>query len=353
MYDYIKQLSWAKLKVGIVITCALFIIFVTVMFAGSIGKLFMPRTDIFAEFADIKGLREGSPVWFSGVEIGSVKSIYFTPKENIKVTLSISSDTIRYLKQDSKAGIFTLGLLGDKYVEISPGTKESEHLKPHDTIIGVTQTDIQDVVRTGEQSIASLTDFIAMLEDILTTIEKGEGTVSKLLNDPALYNNLKNTTGDLSNMLKKIDRGQGSLGKLVTDDKLYLDLSASVQDVKLFADSLRKSEGTVHKLIDDPVLYNKFLSASENLDDFSKRLAQSKGTIHRMIEDESLYENINSASEKLVSLLENIEHGEGLVGRLLTDDELSQELTVTLKELNTLITDIKENPSHYFKFSLF
>jgi phospholipid/cholesterol/gamma-HCH transport system substrate-binding protein len=353
MYDYIKQLRWAKLKVGIVITIALLVIFITVMFAGSIGRLFMPRTDIFADFSDIKGLREGAPVWFSGVEIGSVKSIYFTPKETIKVTLSISSDTIKYLKKDSTAGIFTQGLLGDKYVEITPGSKESEHLKPHDTIIGVTRTDIQDVVQTGEKSIASVTNFIDMLEDILTTIEKGEGTVSKLLNDPSLYNNLKSTTRELSRVVKKIESGKGSLGKLVTEDNLYMDLSASVQDVKLFADSLRQSEGTVHKLIEDPVLYNRFLSASENLDDFSKRLVQSKGTVHRLIEDESLYENINAASEKLASLLETIEHGEGLVGSLLTDDEISRELKITIRELNTLISDIKENPSHYFRFSLF
>jgi phospholipid/cholesterol/gamma-HCH transport system substrate-binding protein len=95
------------------------------------------------------------------------------------------------------------------------------------------------------------------------------------------------------------------------------------------------------------------LSASENLDDFSKRLVQSKGTVHRLIEDESLYENINAASEKLASLLETIEHGEGLVGSLLTDDEISRELKITIRELNTLISDIKENPSHYFRFSLF
>ena len=70
MYDYVKQHNWAKLRVGIVGTAAFLTIFSAVMFAGNIEKLFAPRVMIIAMADDVKGLREGSPVWFSGVEIG-------------------------------------------------------------------------------------------------------------------------------------------------------------------------------------------------------------------------------------------------------------------------------------------
>ncbi len=319
MYDYVKQLSWAKLKVGIVITIASLIVFITVMFAGNIEKLFVPKVKIYAMFGDAQGLREGSPVWFSGVEVGSVKSIKFTPEQRIQVELKIASTTLKYLKKDSVANILTLGLLGDKYVEINPGSKEGERLKAADTILGITQVEIQDIVETGQESIASLNEFIDMLEGILVNIEKGEGTVSKFLKDPSIYDNLHETAEELSHLVKKIKTGRGTLSRMINEDRLYQNIESSTEDIKLF----------------------------------TKRLTTSEGTVNRLIRDESLYENINAFSEKMNILLEGIHKGEGVMGSLLKDEQLSEELKITLKELNVLIKDIKEHPKKYFKFSIF
>jgi phospholipid/cholesterol/gamma-HCH transport system substrate-binding protein len=353
MYDYVKQQRWAKLKVGIVITMAIGIVFLTIIFAGSIEKVFAPRVRIYATFSDIKGLRDGAPVWFSGVEIGSVKAINFTKEREIQTEMSISAEALRFLKQDSRANILTLGLLGDKYVEVTPGSRESGGLQAGGTITGQTTVEIQDVVRTGQESIAKISEFVNILEGVMVKIERGEGTLSKFLNDPSIYDNLKDTTGELSSLLRKIQSGNGTISRLLNDDDLYLDISSSAKDINLFAKSLRDSRGTLHKLVSDPSLYDRFQKASENLDAFTQKLASSKGTVSRLIEDESLYGNVNSASEKVANLLDRIDRGEGLAGSLVKDEELAKELKVTLTELNTLIKDIKENPRKYFKFSVF
>lgn len=352
MYDYVTQHRWAKLKVGIVVTVSVMIIFFVIMFAGDLENYFAPKVKIYAMFTDIKGLREGSPVWFSGVEIGAVKSISFTTLRKIQVEMTVRSEALKLLKQDSKANILTLGLLGDKYVEILPGTG-AERLKEGGIITGQTNIEIQDVVQTGQASIAKISDFVNTLEGILKRIEEGEGTASKFLKDPSVYNNLKAATGELTVILKKIEGGEGTMGKLLQDDGVYRDLSASVSDIKLFAASLKNSEGTLNKLLNDPSIYNRFQKASENLDAFTQRLASSKGTINKLLEDESLYKNIDSASAKLDRLLGRIDKGEGLAGSLIRDDEISKELKTTLKELNALIKDVKDNPRKYFKFSLF
>lgn len=353
MYDHIKQLRWAKLKVGIIVTIALIAFLLAVMFAGHLEKFFTPKVQIYAIFDDVKGLREGSPVWFSGIEIGFVKSLNFIPQHRIKAVLSINSDVLKYLKKDSKATIFTFGLLGDKYVEISPGSEGAENLNAGDTITGLSQAEVREIVETGRESIARLSDFIKALEEIILKIEKGEGTVSRFISDPSVYDNLKETTNELTRFVKKLERGEGTIGRLVSDDALYQDVSSSVKDIRLFAESLQASEGTLDKLIKDPSLYDRFLRASENLDNFANRLATSGGTINRLIEDESLYENVNNVSERLGILLERIERGEGVMGSLVKDEELSAELKTTLKELNALIKDMRDNPRRYFKFSLF
>jgi len=326
MYDYVKQHNWAKLKVGIVGTIAFLTVFFAVMFAGNIEKLFVPRVMITAMADDVKGLREGSPVWFSGVEIGAVKSIEFTMQQKVRFAMQLSADSLKYLKTDSRANIMTLGLLGDKYVEITLGSKDAPTLKPGEMLSGSTQVEINDVVQTSQASIARITDFIGKLTEAT--------------------NELKALTG-------KIDHGKGTVGRLLNEDNIYVDLSSSVEDVKLFAETLKSSEGTLNKLIKDPSLYDRFQRASESLDTFSQRLASSEGTLNKLIEDKRLYENVTAASGKLNVILEKIDRGDGLAGSLVSDDELSKELKSALKELNVLIKDIKENPNRYFKFSIF
>src|SRR5512139_674221 len=139
MDEYRKQLNRAKLRVGLVVTGALAVLFFTILFAGNLGELFTSRATIFATFDDVKGLQRGAPVWFAGVQIGAVNSIQVISGEKVKVATSIDKSALAYLKRDSRATILTLGLLGDKYVEMSPGSKEAEGLAPGGTVEGVTQ----------------------------------------------------------------------------------------------------------------------------------------------------------------------------------------------------------------------
>lgn len=301
MFDYKKQLTWSKLKVGMITTGALAILFFAILFAGSIQSLFASKAMIYATFHDVKGLRSGAPVWFAGVQIGSIKSIGLAG-DRITAAMTVDRDALTYLKKDSEASILTLGLLGDKYVEVGPGSKNSEGLKPGDVITGSTRLVIDE---------------------------------------------------QLSQLVNRLESKKGSFGRLMEEDTLYRDLLSSAKDIRRFAETLKTSEGTVDKFIKDPALYNKFLKATESLDAFAQRLASSKGTVNRLIEDESLYENVNEAAAKLNILLDKIDKGEGPVGSLVNSKELKEDLQSTLKDLNSLIKDIKEHPSKYFKFSVF
>lgn len=353
MDEYIKHIRWAKLKVGIVITAALIVLFLAVMFAGNIGEIFRPRTTIYAVFHDVRGLRQDAPIWFAGIEIGKVKSMSLQKEREIRVVMSIDLDSLKYLKKDSSATIYTLGLLGDKYIELSPGTSKSPGLSKGDTLMGSTQIEFQDIIEASRDSISRASDLLKRLEGFIAMIEKGEGTLPLLLKDRALYDNLRDATRSLSNVIRKIESGKSTLGKLISDETLYTKLDASANDIKEFADNLKESDGTLNRLIKDRELYDRFLSASTSFDEFTKTLVSGKGTISRLAKDESIYENLDSASKKLNELLERLEKGEGIIGNLIVEGELYKDFKMTVKELNALIKDIKENPKKYFKVSLF
>jgi phospholipid/cholesterol/gamma-HCH transport system substrate-binding protein len=86
-----------------------------------------------ALFQSVSGLKEGAQVEMAGVEIGKVDAIQLDPKRKIAVvTLKIHKDVT--LAEDVIASVKTAGMIGDKFIKISPGASE-ETLKPGDTIV--------------------------------------------------------------------------------------------------------------------------------------------------------------------------------------------------------------------------
>ncbi len=353
MYDSRKDMRWSGLKVGIIISSALGILFLTVMFAGGLEELFVKRSDVYAIFDDVRGLREGAPVWFAGLEVGSVKSITLTADQGVIVRMSIKEEYMKFLKEDSEATILTLGLLGDKYVELSGGSASGKPLMAGATIRGTVQAEFKDLAETSQASLQRLTEFIKHLERFIRDLEEGEGTLAMLIKDPAVYRNLKSGSEAFSEALQSINRGEGSLGKALKDDRLYQQLLEGTQKLKAFADRLNTSEGTLHLLIEERGLYDRLDRTARSLEEFTEKLNTSEGTLRQLVEDRTLYDNLNLSLKQLSLTLEEINSGKGLLGALVKDAQLRAELQETIRQLNSLIEDIKENPKKYFKFSLF
>ncbi len=292
MFDMKKHLMWSKLKVGAVVTAALLVVLITVLFAGSLENLFSKNITIFAQIKDVRGLRSGSPVWLSGIEVGSVKDIRLHPEYGTLVTLAISGDAAAFVKKDSTATVMTMGLLGDKYVEISNGTEKSDAVGPKDVLKGKVQLEMGDIVEATAGSLAKVSDVIEQLGIIVRKIDNTEGTIGKLLNDPSVYNNLRDSTRSLSVTLHEIET----------------------------------SQGTLRQLIKDPTLYNNLDKASRNLTTVLEGIESGKGTAGKLLKDEEMARQLKEA----------------VTG-------LNQVLT----EAKDLLADIKARPKKYFKFSVF
>ncbi len=353
MYEIKKQLAWSKLKVGIVISIALAALLLTVLFTGDITNLISPKELIKADFTDVGGLRSGSPVWFAGIEVGAVKNIGLSHQYGTVVTIAVNRDVLGYLKKDSQATVRTMGLLGDKYVELSSGSAAAPALRPGEMLQGATETGPQDMVATGAVLLKKMDDVVGQLGSLLATIGEGKGTVSQLLKDPTLYNNLKDASKHISEITATMQSGKGSMGKLISDDLLYNRLLAASESMESFSSKLNKGQGTLNRLVEDPALYDRLLGTTSNFEEFSSKLSKGRGTLDRLVEDPQLYENLTQASGRLSAILQRVEKGEGAAGALVRDEELAQELKDAIKELKGLTADIRKNPKKFFKFSIF
>jgi phospholipid/cholesterol/gamma-HCH transport system substrate-binding protein len=143
MYSYRKHSSWTRLKLGLLVSLSLLLVGTAVLSVEGIRALFVERVSVHSRFADVRGLRTGAPVRVSGMEIGYVQSLSFRQDGKINVTMVLRRGVLRHLKKDAKASITTLGLLGDKYVTLSPGSQGAGGLGPGDMIQGETPLEIR------------------------------------------------------------------------------------------------------------------------------------------------------------------------------------------------------------------
>jgi phospholipid/cholesterol/gamma-HCH transport system substrate-binding protein len=353
MYDYTKGTRWRDLKLGVLITAALALICAAVLFVHNIKDLFESHRVIYALFDDVTGLKQGAIVRFSGVEIGAVQSLAFRPDSRVKVAMSIQNHVLHYLKKDSRAVVLTFGLLGDKYIQLTSGSGEAERLKEGEVIPGETPVQLREIIRTSQESIGRVNDFMGRLNRILDEGLPARGSLGRLVKEPDLYESLKKLIDDASTVLASIRSKEGTVGKLIGEDHVYKELKATFQSLRVFSSELERSRGTLHALIEDPEVYDRFLKMLRRLDDFTKEVSSSTGTLDLLIHDPSLYDNVNSASEKMDSLLHEASYGQGVLGTLLRDEELSEELKGTLAELKRLLGEIRENPEKFFSFHMF
>src|SRR3954469_10787765 len=119
-------ITWDQLKVGILILVAMVIIGVAILKLGAAGNLFGQRYQLVSFINNASGLRVGGPVTVAGQLAGSIKEIKFLPPDtdttrNLKLTVEVNSSLKEQVRQDSRAKIKTLGLLGDKVYDITVG----------------------------------------------------------------------------------------------------------------------------------------------------------------------------------------------------------------------------------------
>ena len=188
-----------ELKVGLFIFVALVILTVLV-FSVKEFYFLKPRYNIHIMFNFVSGVQIGAPVRLAGVEIGEVENISLFYNEELEKTQAEIIVRLRKdaeIPRDSRVHINTLGLLGERYLEITPGKDYTQLLKEGDIIVGTDPISISEVTEMTYQIGVRLEETIENLNVILGKIRSEEGTIGRLLSGDKLYRDLEELVEDI------------------------------------------------------------------------------------------------------------------------------------------------------------
>lgn len=314
------------------------------------GGLFTSKITLITYFDNAEGIRTGQPVDLQGVAIGNVKSVKVVPGKPlspVQVVMRVNKDFQQFIHTDSKATIQTAGVLGESFVDIDskdakgPTVKDGTELPPGNS------PGIPDVIKTSQTSLQNIDVLVKRADAILAEIQNGNGSLGKVIYDPAMVNKVNVILNQVQALLNDISSGKGTIGKFFADDSLYRKANDLVDKLDKVADELNKGQGSLGKFIKDDTLYN---NANQSIATANKMLADlnaGHGAAGKLLKDEELSRKLQNIVEKLSVISDRLEAGEGSAGKLLKDPSLYNNTDQMLIETRNLVKAIRENPKKY------
>ena len=186
-------------------------------------------------FSFVNGIDEGAPVRVAGVKVGEVRAVKVYRDEadqRTRVELSVRISRDAQLEEDSTAYINTLGFLGEKYLEITPGTPGMRILAPGEILTGKDSVPTEKLVETGYQALSELERTIASVNTLIGDEQTRTAFKGTLMNSEEAAAQMHRFLLQANAILEKIQQGEGTVGKLLIQDDLYRDLKALTADLK-------------------------------------------------------------------------------------------------------------------------
>jgi phospholipid/cholesterol/gamma-HCH transport system substrate-binding protein len=262
----------------------------------SIGRnknLFGKSFQLISIFRDVNGLTAGNNVRYSGIDIGTIKEIEIINDSSIKVEMLIDEKVKGFISKNSIASVGTDGLMGNKIVNITPGTPASTAVTNNDTIETLVTVNTEEMLRTLDKTNTNISLVSNNLREITESVTNSRGVLYKILMDTVLAknidltfyslktvsNNLESTTDYLSTIAGNAKNGKGTLGMLVSDTCFSSELMSAINQVKegakkfneftselnVSVNKINSGNGIISGLINDSLLNKDFSETIINM----------------------------------------------------------------------------------------
>jgi phospholipid/cholesterol/gamma-HCH transport system substrate-binding protein len=292
-----------NIRLGAVTLVGALLLITTLYFVGTSQNMFGKTFQAEVLFRNVRGLQSGANVRFGGVNTGTVKDVIIVDDTTIRIVLSLHSDMRRVIRKNSRVSIGTDGLMGDKLINIEPGSSDSELISDGDRLASIPSINTEEMMRTLDVTNRNIAVISANLRDLTNNINSSRGTLYTVLMDTTMAlkihnvvdnvnvvsGNILNITNDLQNVTGEVKSGHGLLGTLVKDTVIMTDLAHTMKDVRSAGEEINASAaqlkqilqktqgggGTIGTLIYDTASANRLKQTLVNVEIGTKKFSES------------------------------------------------------------------------------
>lgn len=278
-----------KIRLGLFVAGGFAIFVIAIFIIGKQRNLFNPVFKLTTTFSNVSGLQVGNNVRFSGINVGSVDNIVLINDSTVRVDMLIRKDIWQFIKADCKVTIGSEGIIGDKLLIITQGgtdttlAKEGQHLESLETI------ETNTIMARLDETTANAEIISRQISEITFDINEGHGTLSRIIKDPILAENLSQSIYNLNVFTKGLN-GM---------DEIMKSLKVTATNAEVFSKQLTFIMNKINR--SDSLMANLNSSAA-NIESISGELSQimkeinnGNGTISRLIRDTIMATNLNKA----------------------------------------------------------
>jgi phospholipid/cholesterol/gamma-HCH transport system substrate-binding protein len=307
-----------QLRIGGLVLIGILLFIGFVLSIGKRSALFEERYSLWTSFSSAEGLAVGAPVRLAGVTVGNITRIGFGPNprdRRLAVTLTVERRVQERIRQDSVASIGTIGLVGDKVLDLTVGSYDRPVLQAGAQIAAVDPPDLFRLLQKGDTILDNVTRISASLDEFLSG---GEQTGKRNLNE---------SLRSLRTTLVEIEKGEGLIHDLVYGKEgaeLLARVDRTVQTLERLVRAVEKEQGLLHAMIYSPQeeFLGRVYRIADRADAILREVQEGPGLLHALLYDREGAETLarlGRTTERLEELVRAVQEGQGLVPSLLFD----------------------------------
>jgi phospholipid/cholesterol/gamma-HCH transport system substrate-binding protein len=352
-----KQIRWSQLRVGITVLAALITLAILIFLMTGTTGLFTKKILVHTYVDNAGGLRVGAPVRLEGVDIGNVTGIRVDPDPArrvapVELTMKITTKYADSMNSGCQVLLTTAGVLGEVFIDFDCRQAKGGPLGNGSVLPTKDVPQFQDVVRASQSTLENMNVLLKRVDDIVSYIQSGKGSIGKIIYDPSLFDRANATVAQLQQITNQINSPHGTIGKLLNSEELYNKVNSAVDNVNKIIDEVNGGQGTIGKFLKDPTLYdnaNKMVAGGNQL---ISDVNAGKGTLGKLAKDQALADKIDNTVTRLNNIADRLDKGEGTAGKFLKDPALYDNTNDLLVETRSLIKAVRQNPKKYLTIYL-
>jgi phospholipid/cholesterol/gamma-HCH transport system substrate-binding protein len=326
------------LRVGLLVLGATLVLIVALFLIGQESRIFASKNRYTFTASSVAGLNEGAPVRLNGVTAGLVEKITLPEdvhKQLLTIRISIERQYEERIRQDSTARIRTLGLLGDKYVDVSSGSAKAARIPPGGAIPTAPDTDVDKLIASGGDVVDNMVRMSYSLSRILDRVDRGEGLVGELTSPGSekISERIDATLASAQRVMDAVEHGNGPLARMVRDEKLGNQLASAVERLDTLMAQANRDDNLVGSLLRHPQTRADFdatlaeaKQAASSLRQWTARVESTDSVANRLLTDAGAGERVGRDLEAIVhdlaSVAAKLDRGGGAAGMLINDPRI-------------------------------